>query len=54
MPVARHGEQEGTAYDGRFGCTCYLPVTGVPKDADVAISMDDRGRHMDNIFVKRL
>ena len=21
-----HGEQEGTAYNGRFGCTCYHPL----------------------------
>ena len=28
--------------------------TGVLKDADVAISMDGRGRCMDNIFIERL
>ena len=28
--------------------------TGVLKDADVAISMDGRGRYMDNIFIERL
>ena len=21
-----HGEQEGTAYNGHFGCTCYHPL----------------------------
>ena len=28
--------------------------TGVLKDADIAISMDRRGRCMDNIFIERL
>lgn len=28
--------------------------TGVLKDADIAISMDKRGRWMDNIFIERL
>ena len=28
--------------------------TGALKDADVAISMDGRGRYMDNIFIERL
>ena len=31
-----------------------LDFTGVLKDADVAISMDGRGRYMDNIFIERL
>ncbi len=31
-----------------------LDFTGVLKDADVAISMDGRGRCMDNIFIERL
>ena len=22
-----HGEQEGTAYNGHFGCTCLFPVS---------------------------
>ncbi len=28
--------------------------TAVPKDAGIAISMDGRGRYMDNIFIERL
>ncbi len=31
-----------------------LDFTGVLKDANVAISMDGRGRCMDNIFIERL
>ena len=31
-----------------------LEFTGVLKDAGVAISMDGRGRCLDNIFIKRL
>ena len=31
-----------------------LGFTGVLKDADVAISMDGRGRCMDNVFIERL
>ena len=31
-----------------------LEFTGVLKDAEVAISMDGRGRRMDNIFIERL
>ncbi len=31
-----------------------LDFTGVLKDADVAVSMDGRGRCMDNIFIERL
>ena len=31
-----------------------LDFTGVLKDADVAISMDGRGRCMDNVFIERL
>ncbi len=31
-----------------------LDFTGVLRDADVAISMDGRGRCMDNIFIERL
>ncbi len=31
-----------------------VEFTGVLKDADVAISMDGRGRCMDNIFIERL
>ncbi len=31
-----------------------LDFTGVLKDAGVAISMDGRGRYMDNIFIERL
>ena len=31
-----------------------VAFTGALKDADVAISMDGRGRYMDNIFIERL
>ena len=31
-----------------------LDFTGVLKDAEITISMDGRGRHLDNIFIERL
>jgi putative transposase len=34
--------------------TTLLDFTGALKDADIVISMDGRGRCMDNIFIERL
>jgi len=51
--LARYGTPEifntdqGSQFTG-------LDFTGVLKDAGVAISMDGRGRYMDNIFIERL
>ena len=30
-----HGEQEGTAYNGHFGCTCYHPLFGFNRFGDL-------------------
>ena len=51
--LGRYGRPEifntdqGSQFTGR-------DFTGALKDADVAISMDGRGRCMDNIFIERL
>ena len=51
--LARHGKpaifntDQGSQFTG-------LDFTGVLKDASVAISMDGRGRYLDNIFIERL
>ena len=51
--LGRYGRPEifntdqGSQFTGR-------DFTGALKDADVAISMDGRGRYMDNIFIERL
>ena len=44
LPRARPGGSQFTSHE----------FTGVLKDADVTISMDGRGRCMDNIFIERL
>ncbi len=51
--LARYGRSEifNTDQGSQF-TSC--DFTGVLKDADVAISMDGRGRCMDNIFIERL
>ena len=51
--LAEHGKPEifNTDQGGQFTS---LDFTGVLKDANVAISMDGRGRCMDNIFIERL
>jgi putative transposase len=51
--LARHGRPEIFNTDQGSQFTS-LDFTGVLKDADVAISMDGRGRCMDNIFIERL
>jgi putative transposase len=51
--MARHGRPEIFNTDQGSQFTS-LDFTGVLKDADVAISMDGRGRCMDNIFIERL
>ena len=44
-----------TIFNTDQGCQfTSLDFTGVLKDADVTISMDGRGRYMDNIFIERL
>ena len=51
--LARYGRPEifNTDQGSQF-TSC--DFTGTLKDADVAISMDGRGRCMDNIFIERL
>ena len=51
--LARYGRPEIFNTDQGSQFTS-LDFTGVLKDADVAISMDGRGRCMDNIFIERL
>jgi putative transposase len=51
--LARYGKPEifNTDQGSQFSSVGF---TGVLKDAEVAISMDGRGRCMDNIFIERL
>jgi transposase InsO family protein len=51
--MARHGRPEIFNTDQGSQFTS-LDFTGVLEDAGVAISMDGRGRCMDNIFIERL
>ena len=51
--LARYGRPEIFNTDQGSQFTS-LDFTGALKDADVAISMDGRGRCMDNIFIERL
>jgi len=51
--LARYGKPEIFNTDQGSQFTS-LDFTGVLKDAGVAISMDGRGRYMDNIFIERL
>ncbi len=51
--LARHGQPEIFNTDQGSQFTS-LDFTGALKDAGVAISMDGRGRCMDNIFIERL
>ena len=51
--LARYGRPEIFNTDQGSQFTS-LDFTGTLKDADVAISMDGRGRCMDNIFIERL
>jgi putative transposase len=51
--MARYGRPEIFNTDQGSQFTS-LDFTGVLKDAGVAISMDGRGRYMDNIFIERL
>ena len=51
--LARHGKPEifNTDQGSQFTCVAF---TQVLKDANVQISMDGRGRWMDNVFIERL
>ena len=51
--MARYGRPEIFNTDQGSQFTS-LDFTVVLKDAGVAISMDGRGRYMDNIFIERL
>ena len=51
--MARYGKPELFNTDQGSQFTS-LDFTGVLKDADVTISMDGRGRCMDNVFIERL
>ena len=51
--IDRHGKPEifNTDQGGQFTS---LEFTGVLKDNRIAISMDSKGRWMDNVFIERL
>ena len=51
--LARHGQPEIFNTDQGSQFTS-LDFTGVLKNASIRISMDGRGRCMDNIFIERL
>ncbi len=51
--LARYGRPEIFNTDQGSQFTSF-DFTGVLKGAEVTISMDDRGRYMDNIFIERL
>jgi putative transposase len=51
--MARYGKPEIFNTDQGSQFTS-LDFTGVLKDAEVTISMDGRGRYLDNIFIERL
>ena len=51
--LARYGKPEIFNTDQGSQFTSF-GFTGVLKDVDVTISMDGRGRCMDNIFIERL
>ena len=51
--LARYGKPEIFNTDQGSQFTSF-EFTGVLKDAEITISMDGRGRYMDNIFIERL
>jgi putative transposase len=51
--LARYGKPEIFTTDQGSQFTSF-DVTGVLKGAEITISMDGRGRYMDNIFIERL
>src|ERR687898_1791616 len=49
-----HGKQEGSAYNGHFGCTCYHPLFVFNQFGDLERVMLRRGNHHSAKFWRRV
>ncbi len=49
-----HGRQEGSAYNGHFGCTCYHPLFVFNQFGDLERAMLRRGNHHSAKFWRRV
>jgi hypothetical protein len=49
-----YGQQEGTAYNGHFGCTCYHPLFLFNQDGDLERAILRRGNHASAKFWRRV
>jgi hypothetical protein len=49
-----YGQQEGAAYNGHFGCTCYHPLFLFNQDGDLERAMLRRGNHASAKFWRRV
>ena len=49
-----YGQQEGTAYNGHFGCTCYHPLFLFNQFGDLERAMLRRGNHASAKFWRRV
>jgi len=49
-----YGEQEGTAYNGHFECTCYHPLFLFNQCGDLERAMLRRGNHASAKFWRRV
>ena len=49
-----YGEQEGTAYNGHFECTCYHPLFLFNQSGDLERAMLRRGNHASAKFWRRV
>ncbi len=49
-----YGQQEGAAYNGHFGCTCYHPLFLFNQDGDLERVMLRRGNHASAKFWRRV
>jgi len=49
-----YGQQEGTAYNGHFTCTCYHPLFLFNQDGDLERAMLRRGNHASAKFWRRV
>jgi len=51
---ATHGQQQGSAYNGYFGCTCYHPLFVFNQHGDLERAMLRRGNHNSAKFWRRV
>lgn len=49
-----HGEQQGSAYNGHFGCSCYHPLFVFNQDGDLERALLRRGNHASAKFWRRV